>query len=173
MAESSRLFFAVWPDEVACDKVAVLTERFHDEYGGRPVARDSLHVTLAFLGETPNSRLPDLISIGHSIVIPPFDLKLSRAGCWSGGIFWLAPSEPPPALMSLAATLTEKLQAAAISFDTKRFAPHMTLLRRAGFRGQEMAISPVEFSVSDFVLVHSAKSSAGARYEIVERFPFG
>jgi RNA 2',3'-cyclic 3'-phosphodiesterase len=173
MAESSRLFFALWPDEATRDEVAVLTAQFHKEYGGRPVARESLHITLAFLGETPNSRLPDLHLIGNNMVCPSFEVILNCAGCWSNGIFWLAPTEPPLALTRLVKTLNGELQAAGVTFDMKRFAPHMTLLRKTRYRGGERLICPISLNASSFVLVRTMLRSAGAQYEVMEKFPLG
>ena len=45
--ENQRLFFALWPDEDARERLATVAR---DDSTGRWVSRDNLHVTLAFLG---------------------------------------------------------------------------------------------------------------------------
>ena len=62
-----RLFFALWPDDSTRDRVIELSRRLHADYGGRLVARESLHMTLAFLGETLTSRIPTLEAMGRGI----------------------------------------------------------------------------------------------------------
>jgi len=163
----------LWPSDAVREQLASLTHHFHRQFGGRPMAPDSLHITLAFLGETPNARLFDLQTLGQSITTPSFALTLNRAGCWQKGIFWLGPTEAPPALLSLASALHQGLKVADIFFDdSKPFKPHLTLMRKAEApRNWQDAITPIEFSVSDFALVRSASASSGVQYEDVARFP--
>ncbi|MES2356340.1 MAG: RNA 2',3'-cyclic phosphodiesterase [Pseudomonadota bacterium] len=173
MSESSRLFFALWPDDITRDKVAALTGHFQEKYGGRAIARESLHVTLVFLGETPNSCLPTLAEIAANVATPSFNLTLHHAGYWGKGIFWLGPEDSPPALLALVAALREGLQEADISFDEKPFVPHMTLLRDAKCRESPGVIMPIEFSVKRFVLARSVPGSKAVRYEAVREFSLG
>lgn len=169
--ESSRLFFALWPDESTRAKVAGLAERFHGDYGGKQVMPESLHMTLAFLGETLNSRLLELEAIGNRINIPAFTVTLDYAGAWRGGIFWLAPSESPPALMDLVSLLRNELKAEKFSFDDKCFTPHMTLLRGAENATRSITFTPISFIAEDFALVRTVPRKRGVRHEIIARFP--
>jgi 2'-5' RNA ligase len=169
--DTSKLFFALWPDDNSRAEIAGLTSQFQHDYGGRAVPRESLHITLAFLGETPNAALTDLNAIGSGIKTPSFRLTLTRAGSWPGGIFWLAPEESPSPLFGLVSALRDQLKAAHIFFDAKRFVPHMTLLRKARARGVETAIVPMALDFRDFVLVHSLRDEGRVRYEVVGRFP--
>ena len=70
----SRLFFALWPDDAARQRIAVLAEEFHHRYGGRRVATPSLHITLAFLGSTLDSRIPALQGLAREVDAAVFDL---------------------------------------------------------------------------------------------------
>jgi len=173
MPDTSRLFFALWPDDVARDKVAVLTEHFQGKYGGRAIEKESLHVTLVFLGETPNSYLSTLLAIDANVATPSFNLTLSRAGYWRNGIFWLGPEDSPLALSALVVALRDKLKEANISFDQKPFVPHMTLLRDAKCSDSPCVITPIEFSVQRFVLARSVPGSKAMRYEMVREFSLG
>ena len=166
-----RHFFALWPDDGTRDRVIELSRRLHADYGGRLVARESLHMTLAFLGETLTSRIPTLEAMGRGITTASFNLALTHAGGWPGGIVWLAPGDLPKELAALTVALRVALQSAGFRFDAKRFVPHMTLLRKAHGKPAEMAIAPLEFAVRDFVLVRTLPVDSGVRYEVVSRFP--
>ncbi len=55
-----RLFFAVWPPLAVAEALAAWARRLQRETGGRAVAAKNIHLTLAFLGEVSEERLPAL-----------------------------------------------------------------------------------------------------------------
>jgi 2'-5' RNA ligase len=167
----SRLFFALWPDDVARERIAVLAEECHHRYGGRRVATPSLHITLAFLGNTLDSRVPALQALAREIDAAAFDLMLAFAGTWHRGIFWLAPQETPAELTHLVVQLQQQLRAAAVPFANQSFAPHLTIMRNAKYADGLMPIEPIELKVEDFVLVRTVFVSGGSRHDVLERFP--
>ena len=171
LAEQSRLFFALWPDDDTRARAAALARRFQKDYGGREMARESLHITLVFLGQTLDSRIPGLEVIAGAIATPSFTLALTYAGGWPGGIFRLAPRQPPEELAVLVKTLRLALKSDGFFFDGKPFVPHMTLLRKARTQPAEIGITPVEFFVRDFVLVRTQPEENGVRHEVIGRFP--
>ena len=168
---SSRLFFALWPDEITRASVARLAQRFCADYGGRQTATASLHITLVFLGNTLDERIPLLHAIARRIEAPPFTLNLTRAGSWRGGILWLAPDDPPEELQMLVGKLRTGIKSEGVPFDDKRFVPHMTLLRRTRARAAEIAIAPIEFALHDFALLRTVPQDGGVRHEVIGRFP--
>ena len=170
LPDSSRLFFAIWPDDATRDRVAGLARGFHQDYGGKQMTRESLHLTLAFLGQTLDSRIAELQAIGCSIATPPFELILSRAGTWSGGIFWLAPDQSTPPLITLVTALHSGLASGGFAFDEKPFVPHVTLLRKVQNRPVDMTVAPIKFAIGDFALVRSLPAPQGVRYELIDRF---
>lgn len=172
MNASSRLFFAIWPDDHIQEQAASIAQHFRTTYGGRAINKESLHITLAFLGETPNSHIPGLIELGNTIAHPSFQLALTKAGYFRKGIVWLGPQEIPLELSSLVASLRDVLIASNISFDTKEFVPHMTLLRDAVCReNPKENIEPIIFPVKNFVLATSIPHSKASRYKVVAQFP--
>ena len=172
MAESSRLFFSIWPDKNTQEKAAVLAESFRRTYGGRAIHKESLHITLAFLGETPNSQIPKLIELANQIISPTFRLTLSKAGYFNKGIFWLGPAESPSELLTLVTNLRQLLITFNIAFDKKEFVPHMTLLRNTvcGETPKKM-IEPINFFVKSFVLATSIPNTKASRYKVIAEFP--
>jgi 2'-5' RNA ligase len=55
--------------------------------------------------------------------------------------------------------------------ESRAFHAHVTLIRRAREPGAELPPPPrVDWPVDEFVLVRSALSREGSRYEVLERF---
>jgi 2'-5' RNA ligase len=97
-----RLFFALWPDAATRRMLDSLAREVAVETGGRAVAADNLHLTLAFLGERPAAIVPELFASAEAIEGLPFRLSLDDVGCWrKTGIAWLAASKHAAQLQEL------------------------------------------------------------------------
>lgn len=104
--------------------------------GLRPVPAQNLHLTLHFIGETPETKLPDIDSALERAVggIAVFRVRLVGGGCFpnrrSPRVFWIGiDSEASQALGSLAKTVKNELRKAGIGGDPKPFRPHLTIAR--------------------------------------------
>lgn len=134
---------------------------------------DGLHVTLAFLGPTPEERAPDLLDLARAAVAgaPGFPLVTAATGGFPGPgrarVFWLG-FEPQPALAALAGRLQAGLRAGRVAFDDRPFAPHLTLARfrqpAALGRIALPPLAPVRFQVEGFHLYQSVPGPGGSRY---------
>lgn len=166
--DTLRLFFALpCPPEPAA---AICTWRDGLALGGKPLAADNLHLTLAFLGQQPRARLEELQLLAAGIEAPPFELRLDRLGGGRSGLLWLEPGQMPAALAGLAETLQQRLLASGISLDTRPFRAHLTLLRHAGARPAQ-ASPDFAWPVEHFVLYSSEPSARGMRYRELGRWP--
>ena len=60
--ETIRVFFAIWPDDVAQTKLAGLAEQLRGESlcSGRKTKAENIHLTLVFVGEVDASKLEAL-----------------------------------------------------------------------------------------------------------------
>ncbi|MBM3391488.1 MAG: RNA 2',3'-cyclic phosphodiesterase [Betaproteobacteria bacterium] len=173
MPDSRRVFFALWPDEDVARQFEEAGRQAHRALGGRCMRRDTLHLTLAFVGETTPERLAALRGIAEAIRLPAFDLSFDRGQCLARKrIFWAAAGRIPEALRELAAALARQLDAAGFRTEDRPFAAHVTLLRHARCDGGpppgELCIA---WPVRDFVLVESDMKPQGARYRIIGRWP--
>lgn len=135
--------------------------------------RETLHLTLAFIGDVAPGRLAELQDIAASIRLPAFDQAFDRLQCLARKkIFWAAASAASPVLLELAAALNERLKAAAFRTEERPFAAHVTLLRHARC---EKALTAenlcIDWPVRDFVLAESELKPEGAHYRIVGRWP--
>ncbi|WP_144632279.1 2'-5' RNA ligase family protein [Bordetella genomosp. 13] len=78
--DTLRIFFALWPEGRARDALAPWQQRAHAHCGGRPMRPDTLHLTLAFLGEATRAQAETLIAHTRQDRIEPGELLLSRYG---------------------------------------------------------------------------------------------
>ena len=116
-----RLFFAVPFGEETLDRLCAAQELLRARANrGRFSPRENLHLTLAFLGELPPSRLDALDRAVKSIPFPPFEAKFDRLGCFRrpGGSIWWAGLRPTPQLLAIQRSLSDALQAGGRNWST-------------------------------------------------------
>jgi 2'-5' RNA ligase len=123
-----------------------------------------LHVTLCFLGEQASDRLEAIRRAAGTVHGAAFSLTADRLQRLDDGLIWLGISQPPAALKALHVTLGEALHAAGVTFDRRRYRPHVTLVRRSRVAAQTH-IDPVSWTVDHFALVASRRNAQGARYD--------
>lgn len=168
----ARLFFALWPAAAASAALAEAGERLHEICGGRWTRAETIHLTLAFLGEVEPERIGNLLALAGEIRAPAFGFNLTRFGWWPHNrIVWAAPAETPAELTLLVDALRESLLGAGFRFDTKPFVPHITLLRKADCRRNPLPAGEIEWCAEDFVLVRSVPGESGSAYEVLGRWP--
>ena len=170
-SDTLRLFFALWPDDATRDALYHTGKWLHKHWGGRLMRRDTLHITLAFLGSTPAEQLDVLVACADSVQSQAFELVLDQAGYWRHNrIGWLGANEVPPRHFDLVGALNTALQTAGFPVDARPHVPHVTLLRNTA-GGEIPACEPVRWPVSEFVLLKSVTESEGAHYEMIRRWP--
>lgn len=166
-----RVFLALWPDAAVRESLQGIAADCHVRCAGRGMRGDTLHMTLAFIGELAAARVPEVKAIASGVRVPPFTLTLDRVACWRHNrIAHLYPGEVPVELPHLVATLVAGLTREGIPFDRKPSKPHVTLLRHANCSAVLPEIQPVRWPVSDFVLVQSVLRDEGAHYEVLGRW---
>jgi 2'-5' RNA ligase len=164
-----RVFFALWPDDATRSQISRATRAAVQACGGRPIAKERLHLTVVFLGELSAAGVAVACAV-PPIGVGPFELVLDAVGVWpESRILWLAPLDPPDALGELEATLTERLVERGFSADDRVYRPHVTLARRS--RAVEAAVEPVRWRVEDLALVESFPDGRNVHYEVLERWP--
>ncbi len=167
--DSHRVFFALWPDDATRSAISRATRDVVSASAGRPIAKDRLHLTVAFLGSLTGAgvevaRQVPPISVGE------FDLVLDTLGIWpESRILWLAPSDPPETLSDLEAQLWEALIERGFHGEDRIYRPHVTLARRA--RPIEATVAPIAWRVRDLALVESFPDGRNVHYEVLERWP--
>lgn len=133
-----RLFTAIPFSEAVC--AALLEAQAQLRWQGaqanftRP---ENLHLTLAFLGETPRQR--DAVRVMDAAVCPSFAMTVEGGGRF-GQLYW-AGVTADALLEKLASRLQNSLRAAGFAVEKRPFRPHITLAR------QLTAPGPVRVSV--------------------------
>lgn len=158
---SLRLFFAL-PLPGALVR-RLVTWRAGLAIAGRPVAPADLHLTLAFLGNQPQSNLELLTRIAAELRGQPFRLCLDQLSCWRGGLLHLTPRQVPDELVALQQRLQQALLAAGLPADTRPYRPHLTLARQSRLPAQAGACT-FAWQVKRFALLASQQEAAGNRY---------
>lgn len=153
-----RLFFASWPPAEAAEALARWAREAQRDCGGRPVPQERIHLTLAFLGDV-DAKVAQALAQG--VRLPRTGFTVDEARYWPHNrIVWAGPAQTPGALEDLARALGEQ----------RRFAAHVTLLRKARAPRKLPALPAVEWPVLQFTLVNSVLGPEGPGYELLERY---
>jgi 2'-5' RNA ligase len=171
--ECLRVFFALWPPAAVAGALHRVAGAIAQQVGGRPMARDTLHQTLAFIGEVSAARVAALQELAAGLsACPGCTLVLDRLGYWRHNhIVWAAPSASPAELGLLAGRLGQALEGAGFPVEKRPFQPHLTLLRKVRNPPELPLLAPQAWPVEDFVLVASELTPEGSRYRVLERWP--
>ncbi|MEO3743600.1 RNA 2',3'-cyclic phosphodiesterase [Plantactinospora sp. B5E13] len=151
-----RLFVAVYPPVEVVDDVMAQVRRLRvgavadTGVNVRLADRANLHVTVAFLGEVPDDRLPEVAKALDRAVqtwrkppirrrdrqaVPepsPLRLRLGGGGRFGRGRFtvlWVGLLGDVAALRRLADVSRRELRRARLPYDSRPFRPHLTLAR--------------------------------------------
>jgi len=161
------MFFALWPDDAVRAQLAHWSRELRAVCGGRPTRDENLHLTLAFLGGVEEARAAEVESAANEVAPRAISLVLDEPGYWKHNrIAWAGASVVPPGLESMVSELRSALVRSHVSFDTKGFVSHVTLLRDAREPKAMPALAPIEWRLAGFALVQSVSSRGGSRYEI-------
>jgi 2'-5' RNA ligase len=184
--DDPRLFIAVPLTAAATASVAAVVESIRaDEPEGRGVRwvrLDGLHLTLRFLGPTPEPRVPDLAAAVANVArdAEPFTITIRGAGAFPPTgrprTIWLDIRDGIEALEGLAASLDDRLARAGWERERRPFRAHLTLARADGVRTGPATVAALTAAAADLaiesridrmVLFESITGSGRARY--VER----
>jgi RNA 2',3'-cyclic 3'-phosphodiesterase len=189
-----RLFVAVPLDEPAVRTVVAIVERIRadravaapDERDVRWVRMDGLHLTLRFLGPTPEQDVP---SVADAVRRAADGRDAFEIGIDGGGAFpnprrprtlWLAVTQGTSELAALAEAVDRELVAAGWPPGERPFRAHLTVARSDGIpAGADVARRLAEAaagldlrSAADRVVLFESITGGGpARYEPLESVP--
>jgi len=162
---SKRLFFALWPDDRQRDHLRNAISPVAKLVEGSAVYRGSWHVTLAFIGDFPESKVPFLLEAVRVIPFEPFRLRFDRAEFWPRPkIAVLAAQTVPAPLEKLVDLLNLLLTDSGVLPAPYNFRPHVTIVKRARpFETQRLA-QPAVVEWSSFELIESVPAQGGRTY---------
>jgi 2'-5' RNA ligase len=163
-----RLFFALWPDADTKNQLAGVAANLRLAAPSRLVSEDNYHLTLAFVGEVPSSRLPGLLKIGAMQQAVRFRITFDASDYWAKSQLVVAAAQKmPPELLKLWQQLHKDLALKAQP-DPRA---HVTLARKVAQAPVLQAMSPVAWSTSSFGLYRSETSGVQSAYTVVDTWP--
>ncbi len=168
----ARLFFALWPDEDAARHLAALSESVAARVEGRPVPRNRIHLTLAFLGELAPARAEEAMRAGESTRSSAFDLVLDQVGSFRAArVAWAGCDRAPAGLKTLQTRLAKALRARDFALEERPFAAHVTLARKISRTLAREPMPPIVWQAREYTLVRSEAGTG--RYTVLESWPLG
>ncbi len=134
-----RLFIALDIDDAIRERIARFMEGVR---GFAPDARwvnpESLHVTLKFIGEQPESAVEPIKQTLKSVRAATMEIQFRGYGFFptvkSARVFWIG-IDAAPQMAPLAAAIDEKIASLEIPREERAFSPHLTLARGGGGSG--------------------------------------
>ena len=191
-----RLFLALDIDDAIRQRIARFLEGVRDfAPGARWVREESLHITLKFIGQTPDEtvlRFEQALAMLHK---PSFELAFRGYGFFptpkSARVFWIG-IHSGAEMTGLASAIDDLTANLGVTRETHVFSPHLTLARKSGGSGrpgrrhgdgpnrvfqvlqEKLAAMPTpEFgtmTAREFFLYQSQLSRSGSRYTKLHRF---
>ncbi|MXV62882.1 RNA 2',3'-cyclic phosphodiesterase [Natronorubrum sp. JWXQ-INN-674] len=181
-----RLFVSVdLPDDLA-EPVADLQDEFRDAGGLNFTDPRQAHVTLKFLGEVPEDRVPDLerelAAAVEDASVDPFPVRYGGLGVFPSleyiSVIWFGTETGGDGLTRLHEAVEERTTAMGFEEAEHEFTPHVTLARMEHAGGKEHVQEVVrerdptlgEMTVEEIHLTESVRTDAGPLYSTVESF---
>ena len=136
-----RLFVAVNCDGETKSRLLLVRDRIRAQAEKGVFSRsENLHLTLAFLGETPPDQVPVIcsalsVALRTPCPVEPFSVCFSRTDCFRRGgkeLWWTGAEGEASgldALTELRRRIVHGLEAAGVDFDRRPFKAHITLGR--------------------------------------------
>jgi 2'-5' RNA ligase len=143
---------------------------------------DTWHLTLKFLGETEEARIPAIKDALSTLDFPRFTLQAGGAGAFPNAqrpkVLWLGLAQGADQAAGLASGIEDALAAVGVPREQKRFRPHLTLgrVRRPGPGNHQPLLDAAAqtqwppFTVNRFTLYQSTLAPTGATHTALAEF---
>ncbi|WP_435551198.1 RNA 2',3'-cyclic phosphodiesterase [Natrinema sp. CGMCC1.2065] len=182
-----RLFASVdLPNDLA-EPVADLQDEFADASGLEFTDPAQAHVTMKFLGDVDEDRLPALErALGAAVAdaaVDPFTVRYGGLGVFPSleyiSVVWLGVADGGEELTRLHEAIEDRTTAMGFDPDDHDFTPHVTLARMTHAGGKELVQELVEerepaigeARVDEVRLTESTLTDEGPVYSTVASFP--
>jgi RNA 2',3'-cyclic 3'-phosphodiesterase len=165
-----RCFVAAWPDHETRGKLAKLALELAPHCdSSRALRPENLHLTLAFIGNLPETTTARVAGAIQRLRLAPFVWRLDNIVHFARPGVLAAAGKHDASLGLLAAAARGALDQLAVDYDRKPFLPHVTLLRKvAGYDGRYAFAPAIDWRIDNVALYQSTQGAAGATYQPVE-----
>jgi 2'-5' RNA ligase len=171
-AGMARLFFAVVPDDAVRGRLAQAAGSLALRTGARPVARNNLHATLAFVGDVPAVSIDALREIGRAQTACRFAMRFDAFEFWpKPAVVVVRATEVPQPLEALWLRLHADLAMHGWAQNPKRLRPHVTLARHVAQSPDFPPLGAFDWEARDFSLLRSDTSGLQPSYTVLDTWP--
>jgi len=136
----ARLFIAIELGAEARERIAACQAELASAIGAgtsdrlRLVRAAQLHLTLVFLGEIADARVPAIVeAMTADLPMPSFEIEFAACGVFPphgpARVLWLGVRGGAPKTTLLFELVSERLETAGVPRERRPFAPHLTLGR--------------------------------------------
>lgn len=160
-----KLFYALWPSHRQRELMRDTINPVLSSVEGQTVDRRNWHVTLVYIGDFPEERIPGLMAAME--IIEPGDISLR----FDVLTFWQRPKIAcmhtkiiPPELERLVASLSQALIPFGIEPEERVYRPHITVSRKVRAFPDVRLARPIELTFSEFELVESISLRGEIQY---------
>jgi 2'-5' RNA ligase len=162
---SKRIFFALWPDDRQRDRLRDVINSVAKTVEGKMVDRRNWHITLAFIGDFPESQIATLQERAAQIEIEPFRLGFDRLDYWARPkVACLIAPTIPAELRTLVTALNELLLDFGVTTKDRTYRPHITVVQNARTFTTERLAQRAISEWSSMELVESVSGPGGITY---------
>lgn len=142
---------------------------------------ENYHVTLVFLGNTDEAKLPEIETLMQEAAAStaPFHLKISDVGAYpdefSSRVLWFG-VQNSRALRGLQASLAQKFKETGYALENREYSPHLTIARLRNPHKTKDLTSPftrkklAKILVSEIALYESVGSHPFPVYKALKKF---
>lgn len=158
-----RLFFALPVEREQAQHIGQALEPVRESIDARWIPPENYHVTIAFLGATPESMIPDIIRYASEqldIGVFPIRWSVNQFSHFRGGVLYLSGYQVPSAMTRLASELSFFVP---LHERHANFIPHITLARDAPH--VDAPALDLTLNFNRLCLFRSVPSGTGVRYE--------
>ena len=157
----SRLFVAIMlSDELRKTVTQSLHEMKKAGIKGNYAPTGNLHLTLAFIGEMKEPE--KVVAALQTPKFKPFRLTLDNMGCF-GDILWVG-VKGNQGLTGAVRGVRDALENAQIRYDTQKFVPHITLIRKMSGNWKQVSAPKGEMMVKGISLMKSEQKDGRTVY---------
>lgn len=170
-----RLFIGLWLDDAAANELSTWAHEAQTLCGGRIMASQDMHLTVAFLGQADPDQRRALTKAVTTWPVRLQPFQLQRVGRFERArVVWAGPAENDPMvwLHELYDTLWARLGKMGWHPSDTPFTPHVSLLRSAGpCKLEVVQRAPVLCYPKRCVLVGSRPDGRRSNYQGLAQLP--
>ena len=149
---------------------------------------DQIHLTLKFVGDTPDQDVPKIIEACQKVAQrhQPFTMDFNRTGFFGSNrsprILWLGMKDEPKALYDLEEDILDAFDDLGYLRDRQNFVPHLTVCRIKNLIDKPFFLqicngieqkTYLHADVKEIVYFQSFLQPTGAFYKTLRRIPLG